>query len=517
MSSKPLRFAAFIRVSTEAQAEKGESLRTQTKQIEEAVASLGGRIVARYGGQEHATPDWEHAERDRMVADACAGKCDAIMVVDESRWSRDEVGSGEALKRLQKAGVRFFVLTYEKDLADPTQCLYLAMSASIGKFHADHQAKKSIINKMERAKRGIPTNGKLPFGRTWDKKAGKWVVDAGKQSMVRDAAKRYIAGTSLEVLAREYNISRVHLCKVLRERSGPDWSIRFYAPRFKIDETVQFTIPPLLDEVTIRKVRDRLKAKSVRPVVRKHRYLLGGRIFCAGCGYCLEGHANVRGTRFYRHPHPNRMTRDCPLLEKPWTKADRIEEEVIHRLFNILGNPAQIERAIKAALPDRSEATERRKRLEAELAKIDRGRSRILELVEREALEMRQAEKKLIELKDRESMIRDELDKILSSLADAPDDESIRMFVETIDDAIFVTDEEGNTYLGGNDVQTFIEMSYEDRRNLIDRAFSGLCNGKPAGVYIKPEPGSRHRTKALNVEMRGMIGLSQYMVPESSS
>jgi DNA invertase Pin-like site-specific DNA recombinase len=78
-NGKPdLRFAALIRVSTEQQERTGESLRTQAKQNDQDVAFLSGKIVARYGGQEHATPGWEKGEVDRLIADAAKGKFDAV-------------------------------------------------------------------------------------------------------------------------------------------------------------------------------------------------------------------------------------------------------------------------------------------------------------------------------------------------------------------------------------------------------------------------------------------------------
>jgi len=60
MTSK-LRFAPLIRVSTERQAQKGESLWTQKTQILSYVKNLGGTIPEhcwRYSGREHSTPGY---------------------------------------------------------------------------------------------------------------------------------------------------------------------------------------------------------------------------------------------------------------------------------------------------------------------------------------------------------------------------------------------------------------------------------------------------------------------------
>jgi hypothetical protein len=56
MSKQDLRFAVLIRVSTEKQERRGESLRAQAEQSRDAAGSLNGEIVATYAGQEHATP-----------------------------------------------------------------------------------------------------------------------------------------------------------------------------------------------------------------------------------------------------------------------------------------------------------------------------------------------------------------------------------------------------------------------------------------------------------------------------
>lgn len=198
-NSKPLRFAALVRVSTERQERQGESLRTQQRQIEEAVAAMGGKITARYYGQEHATPGWEREKRDELLAAAEKDRMpfDAVIVAHEDRWSRDDTRSGADLERLQRAGVRFFVLTREQDLSDPTTRLYLGKSAVIGAYHARNQSKKAIENKIARIEKGIPAWGGLPFGRTFDpsKPEGEqWGIDEAKLDLVRDVATRLLAG-----------------------------------------------------------------------------------------------------------------------------------------------------------------------------------------------------------------------------------------------------------------------------------------------------------------------------------
>jgi len=66
----------------------------------------------RYSGQEHATAGFERKKFDELLRDAGKGLFDAVIVVDPSRWSRDNVKSGQGFQPLKDHGVRFFVGTY---------------------------------------------------------------------------------------------------------------------------------------------------------------------------------------------------------------------------------------------------------------------------------------------------------------------------------------------------------------------------------------------------------------------
>src|SRR5208283_5701519 len=116
---KGLRFAPLIRVSTEKQERKGESLATQKKQLEAAIKSLNGAVYKWYEGQEHATPDHERKILDELMADAEAGRFDAVMDADISRWSRDNQKSKKHLSILKEKQIQFYWLGRHMDLTVP--------------------------------------------------------------------------------------------------------------------------------------------------------------------------------------------------------------------------------------------------------------------------------------------------------------------------------------------------------------------------------------------------------------
>ncbi|HEY7427120.1 MAG TPA: recombinase family protein [Gemmataceae bacterium] len=516
--SKPLRFALMPRVSTEKQEQQGESLRTQRKQLTEAVERLGGKIAGWYGGQEHATTGWEREQRDRMLADAEKPNkpvFDAVMVTHEDRWSRDDTRSGADLDRLKVAGVRFFVLTDEKNLNDPTTLMYLGMSAVIGAYHARNQSKKSIENRIERAKNNRPTSGKLPYGRTFNEATGEWFVDPEKRALIQNVAERYLAGESMPKLAKEYGMNHSNLCKLLRERCGTKWPVEFRSDDLGIHETVTLTVPRLLEEKTIKDIKAKLEANRTylhKPPVPKYEYLLAGHIFCAQCGYALFGQMNPNGRRYYRHAHTERK-RDCPLRPRPWVRADAIEQEVIVQLFNLLGNPAAIDRAVKDAIPDCDAALKDRGRLEKDMDRISKARANLLTLIERGALLLEEAEKKLNDLRERREALQDQLDKLSEVLGAYAGQPFLNVVENSGVDAdgnaykmIIIEDEYGNVYAGGNDVQSFLMMTLHDKRQLIESVFSTpLPGGRPAGVYITPAGGSTHGPKTYDYQIRGLF------------
>jgi len=512
-ADRPLRFAALIRVSTERQEQQGESLRTQDGQIVAAVKQLGGRVVKRYAGQEHATSGWEREQLDQLLADAEKPRrpFDAVIVADASRWSRDNVQSETGLDRLKEAGVAFFVGTTEHDLYNPEARLYLSLSASIGSYQAGIQSKKSLENRIERAKRGLPTCGKLPYGRTFDRESGKWGIDPGIQRMMQDVAARYLAGESMAELAREYGINHSFLHKTLMAGCGTVWAQRFRSAKLGIDETVQTVVPALLEPVIIAAVQRRAKAnKTYSHGSLKHRYLLSRMVFCGTCGYAMSGQTNPRGERYYRHQTRNGAN-DCPLPFRPWVPADVLEEQVLEQLADFWGNPKAVEKALADAEPNRREAERSRQRLariKEELSKATKARGRILDMIDRDTLTDEQAEKKLSELAEREVNLSEEAERLQAKLAGTLSSSDRKRLAKQVVEA---RRRAGSKRRDARQTATDPgRMSWEQKRTLVEDVFGGVTpDGLRMGIYCTPidvEPGQKHRR--WRYEARGKVELS---------
>ena len=475
-----LRFAPIVRVSTEKQAEKGESLNTQKKQIMGFVETLGGTIPERcwrYSGQEHATPAQERKKLDQLLEDSGKGIFDAVIVCDASRWSRDNLKSKIGLATLRQNGVRFFIGTMEYDLAEPSAELILGVFTEFNQFAAPEQSRKSILNRIERAKQGVPTGGKLPYGRLFDKKTNRWSIDKEKGKKIAWAAREYLSGKKMSDIARTLGMNHPNLWKVLTKRSGTHWELQFNKPDLNIDETITITIPPLLPDKIIKAIKTKAEAnKTYTHGHLKYRYLLGRMIFCGHCGYAMFGQTNHSTISYYRHARNRKIVCEHPGF---WVRADDVETAVFMHLFSALGNIPEMERAIEEATPNKERVDQLREtysRLLKRKKALEGKRSRFLDAVGDGLITGLDIKTRMDALRADEEKTKDEIVNIESHLGNLPTKAQIRkrssMWKAVLKKAY-------------GDYTSIEKMSYDDKRHLVELALGGEnVNGARYGVYV---------------------------------
>jgi site-specific DNA recombinase len=512
MNQKPLRFAALIRVSTERQEKQGESLRTQETQINQAVEQLAGKITARYVGQEHATAGYERQLVEKLLSNATAAhrKFDAVIVADPSRWSRDNVASETGLEKLKANGIRFFVLTQEYDLFDPNARLFLSLSTTIGSFHAAVQKQKSMWNRILRAKRGIPTGGKLPFGRTFDRATNKWGIDESKRKQMAEVAARYLAGESLADIACDLGVNHANLHKNLTRRCGPLWENKFRSEDLNIDETVEIQVPSLLPPKTLGAIQRRVHAnKTYQHGQPKNTYLLSGMVFCGACGYVMFGQTNRNGHRYYRHSHKQR-DRECECVPRPWVRADQLEDAVVRRLFETFGNPTAARRAIEQATPDLTKSDdllEELRKLKLDIEKWSKKRERITALIFKDLITDEDAEVQLTKIKQKALESEAEKEWVEAQLEALPSAQKIKADAEEIVRQFARRPVSAKRRMVLKEINSRVDlMTWEDKHSLVKQVFNDTtAKGKPFGVYVEAIEGqSAHRQKKWGFTLRGI-------------
>jgi DNA invertase Pin-like site-specific DNA recombinase len=388
-----LRFAMYVRVSTDEQREYGKSLAAQRAFIQAAVGQLGGKIVAEYGGSEHATPGYERDEFERMLADAEAVKFDSICMTDSTRWARDTVTSKLSVRRLKHKRIRLFFGAAEQDLRSATVQFALTIKTESTELETGERHDRGAFVRIKQAALGFVTSGHPPYGRfvsaslrgtrrIWEENpdgTAKWQVDPQAKRYIERAAKLYLAGAGMpwarvaEAVGDDENTVRRRVAAAgaqwqqkftLRDYRPEDFaSIPFYDRlSFEGDHvTVTIPIPPLLDEVTLNRVR----AKAVAHYAERaapNKQVLGGYLRCANCGGSI-------GTHYHRHKqtgavylqHNGPRLPGCP---GSFGRYEPVARRFFYRIGVLLLDPVESEAAVRAAV---LEETTRQPGLEHEL------------------------------------------------------------------------------------------------------------------------------------------------------
>jgi len=500
MIRQGLRFAPLVRVSSEKQEQKGESLKVQRAQIISYVDLLKGVIPAttwKYSGQEHATPDQERVKLDQLLADAEKGLFDAVIVCDPSRWSRDNQKNEIGLQILRRNKIKFFVGTTEYDLFDPNANLFLSMSAVIGQYQARNQSLKSILTRIKRAQEGRPSSGALPFGRTWSEKDG-WGIDEKKRAMMVVAARRYIAGDKVNEIAKSYNWDRSHLYDILKNRCGTEWECSFVQENININEKVTIRIPELLDEATREAIQERIRnnIKYVRGN-RTFDYLLGGMIFCRHCGYAMVGTSTRKKNKYYRHS-PNGtckfINRNVPAIE--------IENSVLLILANTFGDYEKIQKAIERATPDLSRVHALRAEQESLLSdkkRFDNAKNNLIKQVALGTFNESEIAKTKEDFDSNLKSISDRLDALENELSSIPKPEEVRKASRWASKVI--------SNVTKNSPQLIFDRPSGWKRKFLERTFSGTWySGERLGVYVDVF------NDPITFEIKGIVRLQIYVI-----
>ncbi len=341
------------------------------------------------------------------------------------------------------------------------------------------QFRKSFKVRIRDAKRGIPTGGKLPYGRTYDRETGEWGIDEEKKKKIEWIAEQYLKDESLRKIAEKLNIMTYpNLLKVLKYKSGDTYTLKFKSERLKIDVKIPIKVPRLLPEETIKAIHAKSFAnKTYMHPIWKNAYLLKSHIFCASCETALRGQTDLYNVQRYRHK-PEREG-DCE-KRVPYIRADVIDDVVIEHLFEIFGDKAKLERAAKEAIPDLKERRGLTRQVEEDKAavkKIKKGREIIIGKIAEEVISDDDAKEILTNYRKREGLLVEEIEAINERLKMMPSKEAISMRAQLASRVM----ESWLRHKGHLD-----EMTFDDKRGFLQSVFDGKDpEGKRYGVYLE--------------------------------
>lgn len=318
------RAVVYARISDD-RAGAGLGVARQERECRELCDAKGWTVVdvlvdndrSAYSGKRR--PSYE-----RLMAGLKGGLYDVVVAWHPDRLHRSPKELEAFIDALEAAGASAATATAgEWDLSTAAGRMTARVVGAVARHESEHKSERNRAKHRQLAESGRPNGGERPFGFDADRVS----VNADEKAVVQELARMLLDGVSLLGLVRWLNDNGIATARggrwratgVHRLLTGP----RVGGFRERDGKLHRAVWPPLLDEVTWRRVRTLLEdpARSHRA---PRRYLLtGGVAVCALCTGPLVAVGSMSRQRFY----------GCGRCGGVKVKADPFEDDVAFRLF----------------------------------------------------------------------------------------------------------------------------------------------------------------------------------------
>jgi site-specific DNA recombinase len=416
MNEKPIRIAAYLRVSTTKQAEADLSLPDQRRHAETYCARMGWDLVEVFNEPGASALDEDRPEFQRMIDRACGPErpFDKILVHSFSRFSRDALHSEIYIRRLRRAGVEVVSATQEFS-TDPTGEMARKFMNLFDEYSSRENAKHTRRAMIENARQGFWNGSTAPFGyrtETRDRRGRKekrvLVIDEAEAANVRlafdlcqgrtgremglKAIVNYMNERGLTRRGRPWAIGSLH--DLLHDTTyvGTAYFNRTDS-RAKTSRPAGEWIPVPVPSIIDREVFDAVQARLMerRPSRVPGRALssptmLAGIARCGRCGAAMIVNTGKGGTyRYYACSTVIRKGRGHCQGQR--VRMDRLDNAILTLLSERIFHPDRLaallaENAKRASATQRG-ARERLRQVRQAMGDTDAAITRLIGLVER--------------------------------------------------------------------------------------------------------------------------------------
>jgi DNA invertase Pin-like site-specific DNA recombinase len=200
------RTVAYLRVSTDKQADRGVSLDAQRAKVEAYAALYDVELVEVIVDAGASAKTLDRPGLDRALALLKAGKADALLVVKLDRLTRSVRDLGELVERYFAPGKAALLSVSEQiDTRTAAGRLVLNVLASVSQWEREAIGERTAAAMQHKAACGEFTGGEAPYGfRAGDD--GKLVAVESEQGVMGEARRLHAAGLSLRAVARELDV-----------------------------------------------------------------------------------------------------------------------------------------------------------------------------------------------------------------------------------------------------------------------------------------------------------------------
>ncbi len=302
----------YVRVSTDEQAEKGNSLAHQEDMLRKYCAINNIEIVGFYK-EDFSAKTFERPEFNKILAflRKNKGAAELLLFLKWDRFSRNAPEAYSMISQLYKLGIEPQGIEQPLNMEIPEQKFLLALYLTAPEVENDRRA-LNITAGMRKAMKDGRYMGSAPYGY----KHGR--NDANKPCIIPSAKEQAFVQLAFEMMATgNYHIEELR--HILNKKGMPLSRTRFwcllrnlvyiskiFVPAYKQEPEmiVKGTHEPIIADALFYEVQDVLEGRKrnlpVSPFCQKEELPLRGFLTCSKCGKTLTGSASKgRSARYY--------------------------------------------------------------------------------------------------------------------------------------------------------------------------------------------------------------------------
>lgn len=276
-----IRAGLYCRVSTDEQAENGDSLRTQQDALIQFAKKCNYQIIDTYIDDGYSGTNLKRPQLQRLLADVKSQKLDIILITKLDRWGRGVSNYYKVNDFLEKHKVHWKTVFEDYDTSTSNGKLLVNIMVSIAENESrtiGDRVKVVIKNKIHNKE----WPNQAPFGYKLVNK--KLVIDEEDSQIIKYAFDSIIKGKSLREIHRSLLGVTNHSLTTIRH-----WfDNKIYIGKYiKDDITINDMAPPIIELETFDKVQAILQKNiDIRKTYNKEKqtFIFTGLIFCKECG-----------------------------------------------------------------------------------------------------------------------------------------------------------------------------------------------------------------------------------------
>lgn len=196
------RAVAYVRVSTDKQADKGQSLEAQQAKVAAYAALYDLQLVEVVVDAGVSAKTLNRPGLQRALSMLKAGQADALVVVKLDRLTRSVRDLGELVEQhFNSGGAALLSVSEQIDTRSAAGRLVLNVLASVSQWEREAIGERTAAVMRHKAEQGEYTGGHAPYG--YALVEGQLVEVEAEQAVIRAAREAKAAGLSLRAIARE--------------------------------------------------------------------------------------------------------------------------------------------------------------------------------------------------------------------------------------------------------------------------------------------------------------------------